>query len=271
MSNENNEFENNEFENSEIFTIVEDEVQKMGFLERLASIFIAPVKLMQNIKSYPVIASMLFLVMGLSLFTTPFIGRITEITTNKMSEIMLIRYGQDFLSFIESTQSATQATASSATTIITAALAMLIIYPIMCFLKALVLFIITKIARGEAKYRQYASLYAHVLIISVIGTLLTTPIMVAMGTLLDVSSLAAVFMPNGDFSMLSFNILSSITLFSFLEIILVGIGVKVLNGFSNTRAIVSVALMFTLTVLFTAVMSGVSVYMMDLSFKAMRF
>lgn len=268
---ENNDIENNDIENSEIFAIVEEEVLKMGFLQRLVSVFVAPVKLMQNLKSHPVIAAMLFFVMALSLLTLPFLSRITEITTNKLSEIMLVRYGQDFLFFIESAQAAANTAATSAITTISAALGVIIIYPIMCLLKALVLFIITKIAHGEAKYRQYVSMYAHVLLITTIGTLLTTPIMVSLGTLLDVSSLAAVFMPNGDFSMMPFNLLSAITLFSIWGTIIAGIGVKEINGFSTTKSIVIIALMFVLSTLATALMAGSSLFIMDLSYKAMGF
>jgi hypothetical protein len=258
-------------ENNEIFTVVEEEVQKMGFFQRLISLFTSPVRLMQNIKNYPVIAPMLFLVMALSLLTMPFINRITEITSDIMSEIMLMRYGQDFLTFMDSAQSAANTQSASAITIITTVLAIIIAYPILCFAKALVLLIITKFARGGAKYAQYASLYAHVLIITVVGALISTPIMAAMGTLLDISSLAAVFMPAGNFSQMSYNLLSSITLFSVLEAVLLVFGVKVINDFSNKKAIIVVSIMFTLSVLFTTIIAGSSLFFMDMSYKALGY
>ena len=263
----NNSIENND--NEEIFTIVEDEVQKMTFIQRLASIFIAPVKLMQNIKHYPVIAAMLGFVMALSLLILPFMGKMTEISTNKLSEIMLTRYGQDFVNFMESAQASTAgSTTMSTVTTISAALTMLATYPLMCFIKALVLLIIAKIAKGGGKYKQYASLYAHVLVVSVLGSLLITPIMVALGTLLDVSSLAVVLMPKGDFSMMSYNILSGITIFTIAEALLVLIGVREINGFSNKRATVVASVMFALSILFTAVMAGSSMLILDLSYRA---
>jgi len=251
-------------ENNEVFTAVEDEVQKMGFLQRVASLFIAPVKLMQNIKEYPVIASMLIFVMALSLLTLPFMSRITELSQNMISEIMLARYGQDFLSLLE-----TQSANISTTSLISAIVGVIIAYPIACFLKALVLLIITKIAKGGAKYKQYASMYAHVLIISALSGLIITPIMIAMGAILDVSSLAALFMPNGNISMMSYNLLSSITLFTIIEAVLVMIGVREINGFSNTKAIVTVLIMFALSTVFTAAMAGVSIFALDISYKAL--
>ena len=261
-----------DLENNEIFTIVEEEVQKMGFFQRIASLFVSPVRLMQNIKYYPAIASMLFFVMALSLFTMPFMDAMTEITNNKMSEIMLTRYGQDFLNFMDSAQSTANTGATSIITTITTIIALIVVYPIMCFLKALVLFIITKIARrGEARYVQYASMYAHVLVITVIGSLITTAIMVATDTLLDASSLAAIFMPNGDISMMSYNLLSSITLFKIVETILMFIGVKEINSFSTTKAVAIVSVMFVLTAIFTAVIAGSSLLILDMSYKALGF
>ncbi|MCL1976344.1 MAG: YIP1 family protein [Firmicutes bacterium] len=260
-----------DMENNEIFTIVEDEVQKMSFIQRLVSLFTAPVKLMQNIKYYPKIAAALLLCMGLSLLTLPFVSKITEITTNMMSEIMLIRYGQDFISFMESTQAAANNPQLSAITTASTTLVLLLSYPLMCVIKTLILFIITKIAKGMATFKQYASMYAHILLIAVLGSIITTSIMAAMGTLLDVSSLAAVFMPSGNFSMIPYNLLASISLFTVLEIILAGIGVKEINGFTNRKAIIVVSIIFILSVAFTTIMAGSSVYMMDLSYKALGY
>jgi len=133
------------------------------------------------------------------------------------------------------------------------------------------LLIITKIARGGARYIQYLSMYSHVVLITALGALITTPIMVYTGTMLDVSSLAAVFIPNGDFSMMSYNVLTAITLFEILKCIILVIGVREINGFSLTKSIVVVVIMFVLSVSVTAALSGSSVFIMDLSFKAMGY
>jgi hypothetical protein len=235
----------------------------MSFPQRIASIFIAPVKLMQNIKTYPAVGSMLFLVMGLSLLAIPFLAKITELTTNLMAEIMLARHGEAALAYMEIMQASANSQAASIVTTISAAASAMVAYPMTCVILGFVLLIITKIARGSAKYLQYISMYAHVTLITVIGALFATIMMAALGAMLHVSSLAAIFMPNGNFSMMSFNILNSITLFSILEGVLLVIGVREINGFSTAKAAVLVVIMYILTLIFAAAAAGSSIMILD--------
>jgi hypothetical protein len=198
-----------------MFTIVEEEVQKMSFFQRVVSIFTAPVKLMRNIRTYPVVGPMLFLFFFLCIFTHPFVAKIAEITQSQLGGIMFERYGQEVFGLLEVMQPTVDAELAPAIALastISAAVAAMATYPITCIVLAFVLFLITKIARGGTRYIQYVSMYAHVSVISAIGSIFVMAMMATFGTLLNVSSLAAVFMPDGNMSMLSYNILNSITL-----------------------------------------------------------
>ena len=257
-------------ENTNIITAVEEEVKKMGFFKRIASLFVSPILLMRNIKSYPVIAPMLLLGMGLNLLLMPFWSRITEISTGKLSEIMMARHGQDYMDIFEGTQAALSNPATTVIATVSAAISSMIAFLVACVFQALVLFIVTKIARGGAKYAHYVSLYAHVLIITAIGSLITTPVMATVGTLLDVSSLAAIFMPSGDFSMIPYNILSAITLFEILKCVLLVIGVREINEFPTSKAVGAVSIMFILSVAFTAATASSTVFFMEMAFNSVR-
>ncbi|MCL2165378.1 MAG: hypothetical protein FWH55_13565 [Oscillospiraceae bacterium] len=257
-----------DIDNDNIFTVVEEEVKKMGFFKRIASIFVSPVLLMRNIKSYPVIAPMLLLGMGLNLLLMPFWSKLTEISTGKMMEVMVERYGQEYMELMEGTQAALANPTTTIIATVSASVSSVISFLVACLFQALILLIITKIIRGSANYAQYVSLYAHVLIITAIGSLITTPVMATVGTLLDVSSLAAIFMPSGDFSMIPYNILSAITLFEILKSVLLVIGVREINKFSTSESVAAVSIMFILSVAFTAALSSSSLFFMDMAFRS---
>jgi hypothetical protein len=248
--------------------IEEETIPKMGYFTRLTSIFVSPVKLMQNIKYHTSILPMLITGMALSLINIPFQGKITEMANDKLAEIALTRYGQEFANFMQSAQSAASTQmVTSVATIITLLLTTLVT----CILQALILLIITKIVKGGANFGQYVSMYSHVLIITMIGSVFASVVMTSMGTLLDISSLAAVFMPNGDFSIPMYNILSSITLFGILQSVLVFMGVREINEFSGVKACVITLIMFILGVAFTAVMASLSTLSLDITYRAMGF
>ncbi|MDR0570100.1 MAG: YIP1 family protein [Clostridiales Family XIII bacterium] len=255
-------------ENNEMLRVIEDETPKMGFFKRLVSIFAAPAELARNIRIHPSIGPALLSALAVSLLTLPFMGKLTALTLEKTSEIMLTRYGQDFLNFTESTQAAQGSAVIAA---LGSAVSILIVYPIVCFLQAFALFLVGKIAKGQAKYAQYASVCAHALVITAVGGVISSAVMASVGTLLDVTSLAAVFMPNGDFSMFSYNLLAAVGIFGIWGYIVIALGVKEINGFTAARAAVVTGVTFLLAMLVTAATSSASIMFTDMAVKSMGF
>ncbi len=242
--------------------MVEEEIPKqMGLFDRLISIFIAPGKLMENLHYHQPIWSIIIVVIVFALFLLPLTPRLVQITTAEMSAISIERYGMDMFNPVlpddvkDQVENVKNIGATVGSVIGTLSI------PLFVLVSALILFIVSKIAKGTATIKQYFSMYLHIRVISAIGSLITTSLMIMMNTSLDMTSLAAVLMPNGNMTNLLYCILISINVFGIWSNILVFIGVKKLNDFTNTRAAVVTIVMFLLTLAFT-VGSLASTFMM---------
>ena len=212
------------------------EITKMKPVTRVVSLFVSPKALMENIREYPAVLVPLIICALLAFAGLPLTNKLVDIQQRTFSNISIERYGVDYFNYTPFDEDGDLAQTISAVTQITTVAMLLISYPLNAFFSALGLFIITKIARGTCKLGQYFSMYTHVFIISALGGLLASFLMVTFDTILDSTSLAAVFMPLGDQSMPVFNILSSVTVFNVWITALTVIGVKAVNGFSTVRA-----------------------------------
>lgn len=251
---------------NDITRVVEPEIKKMNPLDRLISLFISPVALMKNIKLYPVILVPLLIVTLLALGMLPFMGRYTEIQTRIFSNVSLERYGMDYFNLTPVDEEEETAQTVSTITNITTTATLLVSYPISAFFAALGLLILTKIARGQAKLGQYFSLYLHLFILSAIGAIITTSMSVMLDSTLDITSLAAIFMPLGNITMLVYNLFSSITVFNVWVAVLVIIGVKVINECSTVKAVI----IGLISYLFSVAISTATLSMTFLSFDIMN-
>jgi len=115
-------------------------------------------------------------------------------------------------------------------------------------ISGLIFLILSKIFRGSAKFKQLFSMCIHYYVLSALGALVVVALAVTTGRFIDLTSLAAVVMPDGNISMVSFNILSSISVFNIWVHILIFIGIKVLNDFSAVKAGIITAISFLLTI-----------------------
>jgi len=251
---------------NEITRVVEPEALKMPIVPRILGIFTSPGEVFQNIKVHPVILPPLLVAIIIGLITAPFGAQMTSITNQELSHISIERYGFDAFGFAtlvdeygESPLDALMDTLGVASFVLSAVFTPLLSAAI----AAVGLFVLSKIARGTAKIGQLFSMYLHVYVVTALGGLIATVIMMSTGNFLDLTSLAAVLMPHGRIDMVSFNILSAISIFSIWVTILTYIGVKILNEFSAVKAGVIAGIAFLTNIAVYTVMLMFTWWMMD--------
>jgi len=228
----------------ELTRMVTPEIKKMGTIQRIISLFIAPGELMRNIKAYPVVLVPLILSIAIGLLSIPVTLQGQELMSRELSNISIERYGFDLM---DVTMGANEygddlSGAMDAVMLVTTVAGVIIGPLLISFFGALGLFILSKILRGQAKLGQFFSLYLHLYILSLLGGLISVGLMIMTDRYLDMTSLASVLMPDGNISMFSFNVLSYISVFSIWLTILSYIGVKIINDFSSVKAVIVTAI-----------------------------
>ena len=196
---------------------------------------------MLNIKAYPVIGIPFLLTIIISFASIPISLEVGDLSMQEMSRISIEMYGMDLTGFTALQELDVYGDEESAVApvVLVTAMAGAVAFPLIgAFFSALGLWILTKIFRGEAKLAHYFSLYIHIWVLSSIGTLISSWLMVNTGRFLDLTSLAAVLMPEGDISMPVFNILTTISIFGIWTSVLVFLGVKYINSFSAVKAFI---------------------------------
>ncbi|MCL1878208.1 MAG: YIP1 family protein [Defluviitaleaceae bacterium] len=217
----------------------EPETVKMSPGKRIISLFVAPGELMSNIKARPVFLVPFLLAVVIGLVTVVPNVRVTEMYERELSNISIERYGRDFFDMSALANEYGEIPMAEAMTAITwlSHIAMAFILPLIaCLLYAVGLFILSKILRGKAKFGQLFSMCMHIYAIFAVGALVVASLMSLTGSLLDMTTLAAVFARNGTFDQLSYNIFSGIGIFPIWSSVLAFIGVKVLGEFCNVKA-----------------------------------
>ena len=254
----------------EMVVAVEDETAKMGFFTRIISIFASPVALMKNIRHYPVIGPVLLLVMALSLLTIPTLAKITEITQSELSAVSLERYGYDITALTQAGADEETAQSVQVYTTVVSVVTLIVTYPIMILLYAIGLTVLTKIARGKATFAQYFSMFTHTKLIIAVLAVFTAFMMVNLGSVLDVTSLAAAFMPRGNMTNLTFCFLMSVNLAGVWEAALTAVGVREFNGFSATKSVVIAVIVFAVSVAINGFLMGSSFIFLDIADNALQ-
>ena len=234
-------------QHEELTRVVEAPALKMGIFKRIIAVIISPGELMANIKEYPVILPPLILVIFLSLLSIPISIPYTLMIAEEMNNLMIERMlelGMDVSPLVAAAGHYGDAALVAAPNVNFLAIANAIIAPVIISAFAAIGFwILTKIMRGRAKFTQYFSMYMHVMIVVTIGAAVQAAIATSTGRLVDMTSLAAFIMPDGNISMVSFNILSAFNIFGIWAAVLTYIGVKIFNDF-KIKAIVISAIAF---------------------------
>ena len=247
---------NEEFQQDDQITrVVEPEIIKMGMFQRLSSIFVSPGELMQNIKTYPIISVPLIASIIIGLISVPIMQQVAEMLNQQLSIISIERFGVDLLDIggVDEYGDAAVTAVMDAVMIVGFAVSALLGPLIAGAIYAVSFWIMCKIAKGTATLAQLFSMSLHIYVLYIIGSIIASSLMVLTGNFLDMTSLAAVVMPGGNISMIEFNILSSVSIFTVWTAVLYYIGVKTLNDFSNFKAGVIAFIAFAAN---TAVLTG---------------
>ena len=224
----------------------------MNPIERIINLFVSPGELMQNIKLYPVILVPLIASIILALAAIPFVTQYSEMTLQELSIISLELHGVDLSGWTQMQEAnvyGDQVAAGMGAFAIVGQVVGAVLMPLIYgLISGLIFLILSKIFRGSAKFKQLFSMCIHYYVLSALGALVVVALAVTTGRFIDLTSLAAVVMPDGNISMVSFNILSSISVFNIWVHILIFIGIKVLNDFSAVKAGIITAISFLLTI-----------------------
>lgn len=236
----------NQHEHEELTRAVEPEVQKMTAIQRITAVFAAPTELAKNIKAYPVVGIPLLLVMILNLAPVPISAPYTAMLFEEQQNIMIeraIELGHDpaRLGFAQAgADFYGDANPIAGINMNFLAIVNAIIgVPILAILGTLAIWVLTKITKGKATFAQNFSLYLHSMILVSLGSIVSISIMLATGSLLDMTSLAAFIMPHGNMSNMMFNALQLTNIFNVWATIIIFIGVKVLNECTAKAAIIT--------------------------------
>jgi len=235
---------------------------KLGFFARLAAIVFSPYRLMRNVKLYPVVFPPILIVFLLTLAATPLTAKTAEVAQRELAEISIERYGADITSMQQQAQGASErqlGMIQNVTTVVSS----VVIYPLADCLGALLLLVLTRVFRGNARFLQLFSALLHVSVVTVACAIFQYAMVWFTESMLNLASLAAIAMPSGNLGMPVYNLLAQVSLFTLWQAALVFLGVKALDdGFGAARSA-------AVTALYMAVVIGVGVLSASLTLFAL--
>jgi len=264
MDNENNNFqeslktaetyetkqEPNQDSQAAIEYLLEDDDRPMNIFSRVISVFASPVKLMENLNKYPKMLApiVVYIIIGIgSAIISP---QVSIISLEEQSLWSVERYGTDMLNTdaILSASSGGDGTGDviNAITGISMFMGTITSPYINAFFLTVLLLILSAIFRLKPKFSQYYSMYLHTMIITSVFGLISSCLMVATNSVIDVLSVGGILFPRGNIFDPVFVALSAISVGSVWQTILVCVGLKTFTGCSTTKAsVISViSLMF---------------------------
>ena len=266
MSENNQDFQLDHHE--ELTRVVPQEVLKMPILKRIINIFAAPGEVMENIKTYSEILAPYLIAIVIGLATIPISMQVTDMSMQEMSMISIERWGIDLFGGTAETDfygDDLMGNAMNAFAIVGIVVMVFLTPMIWGVIATLGLWILSKIFRGRATFGQIFSMNMHVYIISALGMLVVSTLMVMTGRLLDMTTLAAVLMPNGRMDDVTFNTLTGIGIFPIWTSVVTFIGLKVINEISVARAAIITVISFLIGLAVSVVMLMSSWWIMDMS------
>lgn len=131
------------------------------------------------------------------------------------------------------------------------------------FLSALYYWLFVKILKGVGTYKQYASVMAHVAMITVLATLVSgiTTILTGEYALVPLTSLASL-LPEGMKQGFLYGALSAVEVFNIWRVILIAIALKQISGLKNSKITIIVGIAFALGLCFSGISLGMNAAMM---------
>lgn len=231
----------------------------MNFFQRLAKVFVAPSEVLQNIKGNPKFTLPFLYVFVISAITSILQRPLIQLQQEELQNLYIERYGIDIFS-------TSQKGLLSADSILLNIFGIFLTLWITWLIGSLFLFILSKLFRGSASYKQLLSLEIHAGMLTSTLALIITPICLLLDSPATMFSLSILY-PGGNITSLLYNILSAITLFSVWAAIFKGMGLYILNGFSKIKGYLISAFVYIIAILFTAVSAGMSFWIFDKIYK----
>lgn len=280
MNEQNENIENTEnIENveteqqEELYRVVEPEVIKMTATQRIAALFTAPTELMKNVKAYPVVLVPFLIVFVLGIISIFPMMPVTDMINEEMANILMERFPEaavhltpagdyygDFVvpeAFINAVMIVSFAVNAALTPLFTV------------FITTLGILIISKIMRGKATFVQTFSMYMHVYVITAVGILVVYLLMMLTGSIVDMTSLAAVLPMDVRIDDPLFGVLSGVAVFPIWATIITFIGVKAINEFCNTKAAIVTAIVYLAGIALTVGVLAFSMWVVNATWGAM--
>ena len=248
----------------EYVTAEEPQVETLGLLQRIACVFAAPTKLMENIQEKPKVLLPLLILVILALPYAYLSLASGELYTIAMDNYSLERYGMAYSALTGDVGQGNVVMTMASTFLATIA----VNYLLGGLIAAFVLWLVCKAFKGSGKFKMYFSMFLHIYIVTTVVGMVSAFLMGQFNTLTDFLSLAAVLAPNGSIADFSFLFFSTISVATVWSAVLTGIGVRAINGFSTTKAGAIAAAMFVLSTLFAASIAYAGILSIDLAMSA---
>ena len=261
-NNKNNDVQtgNNE---REYFAAEEPQATSFGIVQRVLSVFIAPVKLMENIAENPKILIPLLVIALLMIPSAFFTIEVTALSREFMDNFIFERHG------LRPSEIEGAVVMGTGATIATGLIFGTIMILIAGIIEAFFAWLFCKIVGGKGRFKQYFSMMMHANIVLISVGIISLILMGHFGVLTDFLSLAAVLMPRGDMSSFAFNVLNVTTVGAIWGAVLVFLGIRVFNGFSAGKAGVITGILLFFGILAAAALAYGSLAMADWSIGQM--
>lgn len=234
-------------------------VKKMNVLQKLTRIFIAPADVIHEIKEKPEFLLPFLYVFIIKAITGVLQRPMGELQQEEMVRLSIERYGVNLFSTSNAGISTNQSFWIG-----------ILLLPITLWIGWLIgsffVWIISKIIKGKSTYQQVLSLLIHISMLTATVTLLVTPIDLLLQNSTTIFGLSILY-PSGDMTSFIYNALNLMTLPSIWGAALTGIGLSIINEFSQKKGYIVAIILYIITILLGAGSVSMSFWILDIVTK----
>jgi len=254
-----------ETEGGQIEYIIQDTDKPMDLFTRLISIFVSPVKLMENINKFPRMAPPLIIFIIAGIITAVMYPSYMDIYAHEQSLVLIERYGADYANISELMQTEGVEAITNATVLITA----MVTPYISGFFAAVILMLLCFVAGCKPKFAQFYSMHIHAMAIAAVLGVVSMYFMIVTKTSVNVLALGGFIMPNGNYLNPVYEALNVISVVNIWQMVLIIIGLKAITGASGTKAFVIAVTSFVFLIAFTGASTFLTTMALDFTYGAM--
>lgn len=224
---------------------------KFNGIQKTIGIFFSPIKTIEDIQKKQHIFFGIIVTAILILISSVVSLKVAPIYFEDISQVLIDKYGLGFFKYMSEAQKAVFANTSITTFAITFVISFVAVLFQYAFLSGIVL-LVFKIFKGNTNFKIiFSSLMYINIVVTVVGLILMA-LQYTLKTSLNIFSLAAIFMPNGNFTSLLYNFLSSINISTIWGGLLLSILCFKVENLTKTKAIIIAVIFIIVSISMTA-------------------